>query len=416
METKSSNLAEQGLLKIEWASQAMPTLGVIRDRFRVEKPLRGVRISACLHVTAETANLMQVLISGGAEVRLCGSNPLSTKDDVASALLGHEGIEVFAIGGEDKEAYFRHIHSVLDHGPSIIMDDGADLTSVLLNERKTLTKDVKGGTEETTTGVTRLKAMAEKGVLTVPVIAINNANTKHMFDNRYGTGQSAIDGIIRATNRLLAGSCFVVCGYGWCGRGLALRAQGMGARVIVTEVNPIRALEAAMDGYQVMPISKAARLGDIFCTVTGDIHVIRKEHFERMKDGAIICNAGHFNVELDLDALFDMSTARRVVRDALEEFQIGPGQRIYVLGQGRLVNLAAAEGHPASVMDMSFANQALCVEHLVANGHNLQPGVHNVPPEIDRDIASLKLKGMGISIDTLTEEQSRYMSSWEMGT
>ena len=413
---KDLSLAEKGKKRIEWAAQSMPVLQSIRKRFLETKPLKDVRISACLHVTTETAYLVKTLKDGGAQVRLCASNPLSTQDDVAASLVEHEKIPVFAIKGEDRDTYYRHIYQALEHNPQITMDDGADLVSTLHSEKQDLIAQVIGGTEETTTGVIRLRSMAEKGVLKYPIIAVNDANTKHLFDNRYGTGQSTIDGIIRATNRLIAGSVFVVCGYGWCGRGVAMRARGMGARVVVTEVDPLRALEAVMDGYEVMPIAQAARIGDFFCTLTGDIHVIRKEHFEVMKDGAIVCNSGHFNVELDLDALSEMAKSRRMIRDFVEEYVLEDGRRIYVLADGRLINLAAAEGHPSSVMDMSFANQALCVEYLISNAEKLEKIVYSVPKEIDENIARLKLASMGIEIDTLTEEQLRYLNSWEMGT
>jgi adenosylhomocysteinase len=415
-DVKDLNLAEKGQLRIEWAARSMPVLRSIKERFEREKPLSGVSVAACLHVTTETAFLMQTLKAGGASIRLCASNPLSTQDDVAASLVAHDGIPVFAIKGEDRDTYYRHILQALEEKPQITMDDGADLVSTLHTERQELIDRVIGGTEETTTGVIRLRSMADKGVLRYPIIAVNDANTKHLFDNRYGTGQSTIDGIIRATNRLIAGSVFVVCGYGWCGRGVAMRARGMGARVIVTEVDPLRALEAVMDGYEVMPIADAAKIGDFFCTLTGDIHVIRKEHFEVMKDGVIVSNSGHFNVELDLEALAEMSVSRRTVRDFVEEFRLKDGRNIYVLAEGRLVNLAAAEGHPSSVMDMSFANQALCVEYIVKNGKNLAKQVYTVPREIDEEVARLKLASMGVSIDTLTEEQDRYLHSWEMGT
>jgi adenosylhomocysteinase len=413
---KDRNLADKGKLRIEWAARSMPVLRSIKERFEREKPLSGIRIAACLHVTTETAFLMQTLKAGGASIRLCASNPLSTQDDVAASLVVHDGIPVFAIKGEDRDTYYRHIIQALEERPQITMDDGADLVSTLHTERQELIGEVIGGTEETTTGVIRLRSMADKGVLRYPIVAVNDANTKHLFDNRYGTGQSTIDGIIRATNRLIAGSVFVVCGYGWCGRGVAMRARGMGARVVVTEVDPLRALEAVMDGYEVMPIAKAAKIGDFFCTLTGNIHVIRKEHFEVMKDGAIVSNSGHFNVELDLEALSQMAVSRRMVRDFVEEFRLKDGRSIYVLAEGRLVNLAAAEGHPSSVMDMSFANQALCVEYLVKEGKNLAKQVYTVPRQIDEEVARLKLASMGISIDQLTEEQDRYLHSWEMGT
>ncbi len=413
---KDQGLADKGRLRIEWASRSMPVLKIIEERFLSEKPLEGIRIAACLHVTTETAALARVLKAGGADVRICASNPLSTQDDVAASLVVHEGIPVFAIKGEDKETYYKHIHAALEHRPQITMDDGADLVSTLHSERRDLLDEVIGGTEETTTGVIRLRSMAENGVLRYPIIAVNDADTKHLFDNRYGTGQSTIDGIIRATNRLLAGSTFVVCGYGWCGRGVAMRAAGMGAKVIITEVDPLRALEAVMDGYQVMPMKEAAPIGDFFCTLTGDIHVIRKEHFELMKDGAIVCNSGHFNVELDLEGLAEMAESRRFVREFVEEFRLKDGRCLYVLGEGRLVNLAAAEGHPSSVMDMSFANQALCVEFIAKNASSLERKVYGVPSDIDREIARLKLESMNVRIDTLTEEQEKYLRSWEMGT
>jgi len=413
---KDRNLADKGKLRIEWAARSMPVLRSIKERFEREKPLSGIRIAACLHVTTETAFLMQTLKAGGASIRLCASNPLSTQDDVAASLAVHDGIPVFAIKGEDRDTYYRHIIQALEERPQITMDDGADLVSTLHTERQELIGEVIGGTEETTTGVIRLRSMADKGVLRYPIVAVNDANTKHLFDNRYGTGQSTIDGIIRATNRLIAGSVFVVCGYGWCGRGVAMRARGMGARVVVTEVDPLRALEAVMDGYEVMPIAEAAKIGDFFCTLTGNIHVIRKEHFEMMKDGAIVSNSGHFNVELDLETLSQMAVSRRMVRDFVEEFRLKDGRSIYVLAEGRLVNLAAAEGHPSSVMDMSFANQALCVEYLAREGKNLAKQVYTVPRQIDEEVARLKLASMGISIDQLTEEQDRYLHSWEMGT
>ncbi|MCP4678122.1 MAG: adenosylhomocysteinase [Deltaproteobacteria bacterium] len=416
MEIKSKDLAEQGRKKLAWAEQAMPVLRSIGRRFAETAPLKNVRISACLHVTAETGNLLRVLGAGGADIRLCASNPLSTQDDVAAALAVDDDIDVYAVAGEDNETYFRHIRAVLDHRPHVTVDDGADLVSTLHIEHKELLKDVLGGTEETTTGVTRLRTMARQAALKYPIIAVNSAATKHMFDNRHGTGQSSIDGILRATNRMLAGSCFVVCGYGWCGRGVAARARGMGARVIVTEVSPLRALEALMDGHQVLPLMEAAKIGDVFCTVTGNTGVVRREHFERMKDGAIVCNAGHFNVELDLAALRDISTGGGFVRDSLEEYRLSSGRKINVLGQGRLVNLSAAEGHPADVMDMSFAGQALSVEYLVENASSLSAGVHGVPREIDDRIARLKLDGMGVAIDDLTERQRDYLRSWETGT
>ncbi len=415
-DVKDLGLAEKGKLRIEWASQSMPVLRSIQERFSREKPLEGVRLAACLHVTTETAALVKTLKAGGAEVRLCASNPLSTQDDVAASLVQHDQVPVFAIKGEDKDTYYRHIYACLENRPQVTMDDGADLVSVLHSERKDLLTGVIGGTEETTTGVIRLKSMAEKGVLQYPIIAVNDADTKHLFDNRYGTGQSTIDGIIRATNRLLAGSNFVVSGYGWCGRGVAMRAAGMGAKVIITEVDPLRALEAVMDGYQVLPMAKAAPIGDFFCTLTGDIHVLRREHFMAMKDGAIVSNSGHFNVEVDLDALAEITRSRREIREFVEEFTLESGRRIYVLGEGRLINLAAAEGHPSSVMDMSFANQSLCSEYMVKNASSLKRQVYRVPLDIDKAIAKLKLASMEIHIDALTEEQDKYLHSWEMGT
>jgi len=413
---KDAVLADTGVLRTEWANQSMPVLNRVRERFEREKPLAGVRVGACLHVTTETASLMRTLKSGGAEINLCASNPLSTQDDVAACLVKEYDIPVFAIKGEDTTTYYQHIHSVLDNHPIITMDDGADLVATLHSQRTDLLKGVIGGTEETTTGIIRLRSMAEKGALKYPIIAVNDANTKHLFDNRYGTGQSTIDGIIRATNRLLAGSTFVVCGYGMCGRGVAMRARGMGANVIVTEVKPILALEAVMDGFRVMPIAEAAPIGDFFCTLTGDLRVITIEHFLSMKDGAIVSNSGHFNVELDLENLQDKATSRRMIREFVEEFILPNGRRIYVLGEGRLINLAAAEGHPSSVMDMSFANQALAVEYIAKKGQSFDKKVYPIPPEIDEEIAQLKLASMGISIDTLTEEQEKYIQSWEMGT
>lgn len=412
---KDLALAEAGKNRIEWAERSMPVLRMIRERFQKEKPLTGTVLAACLHVTTETASLVHTLAAGGAEVFLCASNPLSTQDDVAAALVA-DGYHVFSIKGEDTETYYRHINACLDPKPHITMDDGADLVSTIHSKRQDLVLNILGGTEETTTGVIRLKSMAAKGVLLFPVIAVNDSDTKHFFDNRYGTGQSTIDGILRATNRLIAGSRFVVCGYGWCGRGLAMRAAGMGARVVVTEVDPLRALEAAMDGYMVMPMEEAAAIGDFFCSVTGDINVIRKEHFARMKDGAIVCNSGHFNVEIEITALEEQATSRRIIRDFVEEFTMPDGRRIVLLGEGRLINLAAAEGHPSSVMDMSFANQALAAEHLVKVGKGLSKQVHRLPLEVDNEIATLKLEAMGIRIDTLTEEQAEYLASWEMGT
>ncbi len=413
---KDESLAEAGRLRIEWAAQSMPVLNLIKERFLQEQPLKDIRLGACLHVTTETAALCQTLKAGGAEVYLCASNPLSTQDDVAASLVVHDKIPVFAIKGEDNDTYYDHLRAVIDSRPQITMDDGADLVSTLHQERKELLSEIIGGTEETTTGVIRLRAMAADGVLHYPIIAVNDADTKHLFDNRYGTGQSTIDGIIRATNRLIAGSVFVVSGYGWCGKGVAMRAKGHGARVIITEVDPLRALEAVMDGFEVMPIKDAAAIGDFFCTVTGDIHVIRQEHFLEMKDGAIVANSGHFNVELDLDSLEEVTEAKRIIRPFVEEYKLKNGRRIYVLGEGRLINLAAAEGHPSSVMDMSFANQALCSEYMVKSADTLENTVYGVPKEIDKEIARLKLISMKIDIDTLTEEQEKYLSSWEMGT
>ena len=414
---KDLSLADEGKKRIEWAEMDMPVLRKeIRERFIKEQPLKGIRVGACLHVTTETANLMRTLKEGGAEVYLCASNPLSTQDDVAAALVKHYGIPVFAIKGEDEETYYMHIEEVLKRRPHITMDDGADLISTLHKKHPELLPEVIGGTEETTTGVIRLRAMAKSGALAFPVIAVNEALTKHLFDNRYGTGQSTIDGILRATNRLLAGSTFVVAGYGWCGKGVAMRAKGMGADVIVTEVDPIKAIEARMDGFRVMPMIEAAKEGDFFCTVTGNIHVIREEHFKVMKDGAIVCNSGHFNVEIDIPALERLAVKKRRIRPFVDEYTLADGRRIYLLAEGRLVNLAAAEGHPASVMDMSFANQALSAEYLVKEGKNLKPDVYTVPEEIDRKVAELKLKAMGIEIDQLTPEQIEYLNSWEMGT
>jgi adenosylhomocysteinase len=413
---KDLSLAEKGKLRVEWAVKSMPVLQLIQKQFAKEKPLKGIRLAACLHVTTETAALMQTLQAGGAELRLCASNPLSTQDDVAAFLAKDLEIPVFAIKREDNQTYYKHIYSVLNLQPTITMDDGADLVSILHSERKDLLTGIIGGTEETTTGVIRLRSMAEKGVLQYPIIAVNDANTKHFFDNRYGTGQSTIDGIIRATNRLLAGSVFVVCGYGWCGRGVAMRAQGMGANLVITEVDPLKALEAVMDGFRVMPMSEAAPLGDIFCTLTGNIQVIREEHFLQMKDGAIVANSGHFNVEIDLTALERLSQGKRLIRDFVEEFSLKNGKKIYLLGEGRLINLAAAEGHPPSVMDMSFANQALSAEFLVQSRGTLQKKVHGVPQAIDQEIARLKLESMGIRIDRITDSQKKYLSSWEVGT
>ncbi len=413
---KDPKLAEGGRLRIEWAEREMPVLRSIRERFAKERPLSGVRISACLHVTTETANLMRTLQAGGADVVLTASNPLSTQDDVAAALVNVFEIPTFAIKGEDNVTYYKHLRAALDHQPHLTMDDGADLVSTLHKERRNLLSNVLGGTEETTTGVIRLRAMAADGALAFPIIAVNDALTKHLFDNRYGTGQSTIDGIVRATNVLLAGKVFVVAGYGWCGRGLASRARGMGSNVIVTEVDPLKALEAVMDGYRVMPMTEAAKIGDIFCTVTGDINVIDRHHFELMKDGAIVANSGHFNVEINIPALEELSQGKRLVRPFVEEYTLKDGRRIYLLGEGRLINLASAEGHPASVMDMSFANQALSVEYMLKHHAELEKKVYSVPEVIDQEIARLKLESMGIEIDTLTPEQIQYLNSWEEGT
>lgn len=410
------DLAEEGIKLIEWAEMDMPVLRQIRERFSKEKPLKGIRIGACLHVTTETANLVRTLKEGGAEVFLCASNPLSTKDEVAAALVKYFEIPVFAIRGEDRETYYSHIKAVLDANPHITIDDGADLVTTLHKERPKQAETVLGGTEETTTGVLRLKAMAKEGLLKYPIVAVNDALTKHLFDNRYGTGQSTLDGILRATNRLLAGSVFVVAGFGWCGKGLAMRARGMGARVVITEVDPLKALEAVMDGYLVMPMDEAAEIGDIFCTVTGNKSVIRKEHFLKMKNGAIVCNSGHFDVEINLEDLKEISIQVRTIRREVEEYTLVNGKKIYLLSQGRLVNLASAEGHPSGVMDMSFANQALCVEFLIKNRNILKKEVYPVPQEIDREVARLKLSAMGIKIDTLTPEQEKYLTSWEEGT
>ncbi|HDM09568.1 MAG: adenosylhomocysteinase [Deltaproteobacteria bacterium] len=436
---KDMTLADKGRLRIEWAVLSMPVLNKIKERFATEKPLQGLRLSACLHVTTETAALVTTLKAGGADVVLCASNPLSTQDDVAAALVADHEIPVYAIKGEDHKTYYSHILSALKHRPHLTMDDGADLVSSIhfialerwddlepsvaewgkglpAEQRKSFLADVMGGTEETTTGVIRLRSMEKDGVLQFPVISVNDANTKHLFDNRYGTGQSTIDGIIRATNRLLAGSTFVVSGYGWCGRGVAARAKGHGAHVIVCEVDPLRALEAVMDGYRVMPIAEAAPLGDFFCTLTGDINVIRAEHFLQMKDGAMISNSGHFDVELDIPRLKENSVSHRRIREYVEEYTLKNGKRVYLLGEGRLINLAAAEGHPSSVMDMSFANQALSAEYMARNHGQMQKKVYPVPEEIDREIARLKLESLGVKIDTLTEEQRAYLASWHMGT
>lgn len=413
---KDIKLAEGGRRRIDWAEWEMPVLRLIRERFAKERPLKGIRIAACLHVTTETANLMHTLHDGGAEVVLTASNPLSTQDDVAAALVTHFEIPVFAIKGEDNVTYYKHINSALDHRPNITMDDGADLVSTLHKDRREMLKDVIGGTEETTTGVIRLRAMAADGALVFPVIAVNDAMTKHFFDNRYGTGQSTLDGIVRATNILLAGKNFVVAGYGWCGRGLAMRARGMGASVIVTEVDPLPALEAVMDGFRVIPMDEAARIGDIFVTLTGDINVIDKHHFESMKDGAIVANSGHFNVEINIPSLEEMAKEKRLVRPYVEQYVLEDDRRINLLGEGRLINLVAAEGHPASVMDMSFANQALSLEYMAKHVDELEKKVYSVPEDIDQEIARLKLDAMDVQIDTLTEEQIAYLNSWEEGT
>lgn len=413
---KDIKLSRKGALRIEWAANNMPVLKLIARRFKKEKPLKGLRLACCLHVTTETGALMEVLKSGGAEILLCASNPLSTQDDVSASLVKNLGIGVFAIKGEDTKTYYRHIKSVLAARPDITMDDGADLVSTIHQRPVSAHSNILGGTEETTTGVIRLRALANQGKLRYPIIAVNDAQTKHLFDNRYGTGQSTVDGVIRATNKLLAGSNFVVCGYGWCGRGVAMRAKGMAARVIIIEVDPLRALEATMDGYEVMPIKDASRIGDIFVTTTGDTSVIRREHFLLMKDGAIVANSGHFNVEIDIPALGKLSKKKKRIRDFVDEYILRDGRKIYLLGEGRLINLAAAEGHPAQVMDMSFANQALSAEHIVKNRRKLKNDVYKVPKEIDERIADLKLKSMGIKIDRLTREQEKYLLSWEIGT
>ena len=412
---KDPSLAQEGKLRIDWAGKEMPVVKLIQERFGREKPLAGVRVSACLHITTETANLALALKEGGAEVVLCASNPLSTQDDVAAALVDY-GIPVNAIKGEDNETYYRHIITALEHKPQLTMDDGADLVSTLHKDYTELAADVIGGTEETTTGVIRLRNMARAGKLIYPIIAVNDAQTKHFFDNRYGTGQSTIDGITRATNILWAGRKVVVCGYGWCGKGIARRAQGLGARVIVTEVQPIPALEAAMDGYQVMPLIEACQIGEVFITATGDMNVIDKIHILEMKDGAIVANSGHFNVEINIPALESLAKSKKRIRSSVDEYTLGDGRRIYLLGEGRLINLAAAEGHPASVMDMSFANQALCLEYLTKMKGKLEPAVYPVPEEIDQEVGKLKLAAMNITIDSLTEEQKNYLASWELGT
>ncbi|MBI4367837.1 MAG: adenosylhomocysteinase [Candidatus Omnitrophica bacterium] len=409
-------LASKGKNRIEWANRSMPVLDQIRKRFSKEKPLRGLRVSACLHVTTETANLMIALKAGGADCVLCASNPLSTQDDVAAALVKHFGIPVFAVKGENKKTYYRHLNQALNHKPHITMDDGADLVSEIHGKRKDLADHIVGSTEETTTGVIRLRSLEEKGLLLFPVLAVNDSKTKHFFDNRYGTGQSTVDGIIRATNILLAGAVFVVCGYGWCGRGLAQKARGLGAHVVVAEIDPLKALEAVMDGFQVMPLKKAVQIADVIVTVTGNTSVIREEHFRVMKDGAIIANSGHFNVEIDIPALKRLSKRVRPIRDFIEEFELPNGRKIHLIAEGRLVNLAAAEGHPASVMDMSFANQALGAEFLKQNNLTLEKKIYTLPEALDQNIASLKLKAMGVQIDRLTSEQVKYLASWELGT
>jgi len=413
---KDVKLAEGGRRRIEWAAREMPVLRNICKRFEIERPLAGVRISACLHVTSETAYLMQTLQAGGADVVLTASNPLSTQDDVAASLVANSEIPVYAIKGENNTVYYKHIHIALDHKPHMTMDDGADLVSTLHKERRDLLSNIVGGTEETTTGVIRLRAMAADKALNFPIIAVNDAMTKHFFDNRYGTGQSTVDGIVRATNILLAGKVFVVAGYGWCGRGLASRARGMGANVVVTEVDPLKALEAVMDGYRVMPMVEAAKIGEIFCTLTGDINVIDRNHFEVMRDGAIVSNSGHFNVEINIPELEGMADSKKLIRPYVEQYELKDGRRIFLLGEGRLINLAAAEGHPASVMDMSFANQALSAEYMIKNAANLENKVYSVPEAIDAEIARLKLLAMGIEIDVLTPEQQAYLNSWEEGT
>jgi adenosylhomocysteinase len=415
-DVKDPKLAPKGKLRIEWAERNMPVLRLIRGRFAKEKPLRGVRMSCCLHVTTETANLVLTLKAGGADVMLCASNPLSTQDDVAAAIVKDFGIPTFAIKGEDNKTYYQHLKAALDHHPRLTMDDGADLVSVLHKERPSQIKEVIGGTEETTTGVIRLRSMEQKKVLQYPIVAVNDAETKHLFDNRYGTGQSTIDGITRATNLLWAGATVVVCGYGMCGKGVSMRAKGMGAKIIVCEADPLRALEATMDGFQVMPIADAAKIGDVFVTVTGDLNVIDKKHFPLMKDGAILANSGHFNAEINIPALQALSKKKRTMRDFVDEYTLKSGKRVFLLGEGRLINLAAAEGHPAMVMDMSFANQALCSEYILKNARKLEKKVYSVPEEIDREIARLKLKSMGIKNDALTAEQAKYLSSWEEGT
>lgn len=415
-DVKDLSLADKGKRRKEWAGRFMPVLGLLKTKFRKEKPLKGVRVSACLHVTSETANLMETIKSAGAQVTLTASNPLSTQDDVAAALVKYDKISVFAIRGEDNKTYYKHINQALDIKPQITMDDGADLVSTVHSKRRSLLHDIVGGTEETTTGVIRLRSMAQKKVLQYPIIAVNDASTKYLFDNRYGTGQSTIDGILRATNILLAGLNFVVAGYGWCGRGVAMRAKGAGAKVIICEVNPLRALEAVMDGFQVMPLRDAAEIGDIFVTVSGDKNVLSRQHFLKMKDGAILANSGHFNVEIDIPALKSMARKKRHIREFVDEYSMEDGKKIFLLGEGRLINLAAAEGHPAVVMDMSFSNQALSLLYLSRNGQALQKKVYPVPKDIDEEIARMKLKAMGVRIDRLTAEQRKYLTGWEEGT
>jgi adenosylhomocysteinase len=415
-EVKDLSLAEGGRRRIDWAEREMPVLRLIRERFEKERPLKGLRLSACLHVTAETANLARTLQAGGADLVLVASNPLSTQDDVAASLVNHSEIPVYAIKGEDNVTYYKHLNAALDHKPHMTMDDGADLVGTLHKDRKEMLPNILGGTEETTTGVIRLRAMSADKALKFPIIAVNDAMTKHFFDNRYGTGQSTLDGIIRATNILLAGKVFVVAGYGWCGRGLAQRARGMGCNVIVTEIDPMPALEAVMDGFRVMPMEEAAKIGDIFCTVTGDINVLDARHFKVMKDGAIVANSGHFNVEINIPALEKMSTEKRLVRPFVDQYLLKDGREIHILGEGRLINLASAEGHPASVMDMSFANQALSAEYMAKNHDKLEKKVYSVPEDIDREIARLKLNAMNVSLDVLTDEQVKYLNSWEEGT
>ena len=413
---KDESLAPQGKLRIEWAEKQMPVIRLIKHQFEKDQPLKGLTISACLHVTSETANLVRTLKAGGATVALCASNPLSTQDDVAASLVKDYVISVFAVRGEDSKTYYEHVHRVLDFEPDITMDDGGDLVSTLHSERTELLDSITGGTEETTTGIIRFRNMERDGALKFPIIAVNDAQTKHFFDNRYGTGQSSLDGILRATNVLLAGKKFVVAGYGWCGRGVAMRARGMGSNVIVTEVEPLRALEAVMDGFSVMPMSEAAQIGDIFITATGDKNVIREEHIKKMKDGTILCNTGHFNVEVDIPALEKMSKGKRILRENLEEYTLKDGKNVYLLGEGRLVNLACAEGHPSIVMDMSFANQAYAADYLKRSGKDLEPRVYVVPQEIDTKVAKLKLESMGVNIDVLTKEQDEYLRSWKSGT